>query len=220
LNQRYALYFLLSFFLLAVPACGVVRTTGKVVKTAGKVGWETAKITGKVAKTTGRAAWVTGKAAGRGVRGVVYMARGRQIIRLEKDGNSFYVYVKVNKKAVGRFLVDTGASDMQISQAMATLGKQAFEDRKCRIPMGDPALRADLHKLKKVTGPTGTPRFVADSDAAGHADRAWAKFLAANAAAGPAEEYAYHQITAKDLRDRGHQMINTTNGFGRMQGAM
>ena len=119
MNQRYALYFLLSFFLLAVPACGVVRTTGKVVKTAGKVGWETAKITGKVAKTTGRAAWVTGKAAGRGVRGVVYMARGRQIIRLEKDGNSFYVYVKVNKKAVGRFLVDTGASDMQISQAMA-----------------------------------------------------------------------------------------------------
>lgn len=69
--------------------------------------------------------------------------------------------------------------------AMATLGKQAFEDRKCRIPMGDPALRADLHKLKKVTGPTGTPRFVADADATGHADRAWAKFLAANAAAAP-----------------------------------
>lgn len=73
--------------------------------------------------------------------------------------------------------------------ALATLGKQAFEDRKTRIPMGDPALRADLHKLKKVVGPTGTPRFVADSDSAGHADRAWAKFLAANAAAmsaGPA----------------------------------
>lgn len=64
---------------------------------------------------------------------------------------------------------------------MATLGKEAFEDRKCRIPMGDKELRADLHKLKKITGPTGTPRFVADSDASGHADRAWAKFLAANA---------------------------------------
>lgn len=67
---------------------------------------------------------------------------------------------------------------------MATLGKQSFEDRKCRIPLGDNELRADLHKLKKITGPTGTPRFVADSDASGHADRAWAKFLAANAAAG------------------------------------
>lgn len=67
---------------------------------------------------------------------------------------------------------------------LATLGKESFEDRKCRIPMGDTFLRADLHKLKKVTGPTGTPRFVADSDSSGHADRAWAKFLAANAAAG------------------------------------
>ena len=65
---------------------------------------------------------------------------------------------------------------------MATLGKESFEDRKQRIPLGDGPLRADLHKLQKVTGPTGTPRFVADSDSAGHADRAWANFLACNAA--------------------------------------
>lgn len=65
---------------------------------------------------------------------------------------------------------------------LATLGKQAFEDRKCRIPMGDAALRADLHKLRKETSATGTPRFVADSDSNGHADRAWACFLAKNAA--------------------------------------
>jgi len=70
-------------------------------------------------------------------------------------------------------------------QIMATLGKQQFEDRRCRIPMGDTTLRADLHKLQKVVGPTGTPRFVAERDSAGHADRAWAKFLAANAAANP-----------------------------------
>jgi phage FluMu gp28-like protein len=68
---------------------------------------------------------------------------------------------------------------------MATLGKQQFEDRKCRIAMGDKELRADLHKLKKITGPTGAPRFVAESDSQGHADRTWAKFLAANAAASP-----------------------------------
>ena len=34
---------------------------------------------------------------------------------------------------------------------LATLGKEQFEDRRCRIPMGDMALRADLHKLKKMT---------------------------------------------------------------------
>lgn len=61
---------------------------------------------------------------------------------------------------------------------LATTGKQAFEDKRLRIPMGDTALRADLHKLKKVTSPTGTPRFIAESDNSGHADRAWALFLA------------------------------------------
>lgn len=65
---------------------------------------------------------------------------------------------------------------------LATQGKEAFEDKKIRIPLGDRDLRADLHKLQKVTSPTGTPRFVAGSDSAGHADRTWALFLALNAA--------------------------------------
>lgn len=69
-------------------------------------------------------------------------------------------------------------------QTLATHGKEAFEDRKLRIPEGRADLRADLHKLKKVTSPTGAPRFIADSDSAGHADRAWACFLALNAAHG------------------------------------
>ena len=68
---------------------------------------------------------------------------------------------------------------------LATQGKEAFEDRKIRIPEGNNALRADLHKLQKVTSATGAPRFVADSDSAGHADRTWACFLAINAAATP-----------------------------------
>lgn len=80
---------------------------------------------------------------------------------------------------------------------LATTGRQAFEDRKIRIPEGDPEVRADLHKLKKVTGPTGTPRFVADSDGAGHADRAWACFLALNAANTGAETFDYHRVSAK-----------------------
>ncbi|MCL2345147.1 MAG: terminase family protein [Desulfobulbus sp.] len=65
---------------------------------------------------------------------------------------------------------------------LATLGREAFEDRTIRIPLGDAALRSDLHKLQKVTSPTGAPRFVAEADANGHADRAWACFLALNAA--------------------------------------
>lgn len=75
-------------------------------------------------------------------------------------------------------------------QMLATGAKQQFEDRRLRIPAGDTKLRADLHKLKKITSETGAPRFVADSDAEGHADRAWSCFLAlqaASEAAGPIE---------------------------------
>ena len=63
-----------------------------------------------------------------------------------------------------------GATRMNV--ALTT--KQRFEDRKVRIPSGDPVLRSDLHKIKKITSETGMPRLVADRDALGHADRFWA----------------------------------------------
>lgn len=66
---------------------------------------------------------------------------------------------------------------------MATAGKQRFEDRTVRIPAGQIAYRSDLHKLRKIVGPTGTPRFVAERDD-DHADRTWAQFLAITAAEG------------------------------------
>ena len=66
--------------------------------------------------------------------------------------------------------------------ALAQIGRQRFEDRRIRIPADDPALRADLHKLKKVNSETGAPRLVADRDGEGHADRLWACFLALGAA--------------------------------------
>jgi len=80
---------------------------------------------------------------------------------------------------------------------LATVGKEAFEDRRVRIPMGDNAIRADLHKLRRVVGPTGTPRFVAESDSSGHADRAWACFLALSAAERPAAPIEYTRAPAK-----------------------
>lgn len=80
---------------------------------------------------------------------------------------------------------------------LATVGKQAFEDRRLRIPQGVQALRSDLHKLQKVSGPTGAPRFVAESDDAGHADRTWALFLALSAASSPKIEYGYTPATQR-----------------------
>ena len=66
--------------------------------------------------------------------------------------------------------------------ALATVIRDAFEDRRVRIPIGDPELRRDLHKVQRVTSATGAPRFVAERDGAGHADRFWALALALSAA--------------------------------------
>jgi phage FluMu gp28-like protein len=86
---------------------------------------------------------------------------------------------------------------------LATLGKTAFEDRKIRI-RATPIVRADLHKLRKVSSPTGAPRFLADADASGHADRTWAMFLALNAASTAADSgpYAYQSVPAAGERCR------------------
>ena len=79
-------------------------------------------------------------------------------------------------------------------QALATQGKERFEDRTVRIPEGDPKLRKDLHSLRKLVTPAGNVRFDADRDADGHADRAWALFLAIEAASTGATEYAFESV--------------------------
>ncbi|MCB9747507.1 MAG: retroviral-like aspartic protease family protein [Candidatus Omnitrophica bacterium] len=102
-----------------LTGCGALRTTGRTAKTIGKVGWKTAKVTGKVAYKTGEVAYKTGKVTSKVVRTAVYMAKGKQIIPLEKYGNSLYTTVKINKKAKAKLLIDTGASKTQISRALA-----------------------------------------------------------------------------------------------------
>ncbi|MFO1417262.1 MAG: terminase family protein [Methylotetracoccus sp.] len=100
-------------------------------------------------------------------------------------------------------------------QALAIAGKEAFEDRKIRVPKGDQALRADLHKLKKVQTATGAPRFLADSDEAGHADRAWACFLACYAAGSPVAPIEYQTIPNKV--ERWNESRRPTDGGVRIQ---
>lgn len=90
---------------------------------------------------------------------------------------------------------------------MATIGKNAFEDRRIRIPQGDTLLREDLHKLKKVTGATGQPRFVAENDNSGHADRTWACFLALLAA----KEAVLTPVMASSRKPR--QSVQLTKGY-------
>jgi phage FluMu gp28-like protein len=89
---------------------------------------------------------------------------------------------------------------VQFSQAsklrMASASKRAFEDRRVRIPSGHDDLRNDLHKIKREPGTGETPRFTADRDAGGHADRAWSMFLALDAAMAPRQAAAGATVAA------------------------
>jgi phage FluMu gp28-like protein len=99
---------------------------------------------------------------------------------------------------------------------MATELKEAFQDRRARIPAGDPVLRADLHAIQKVVGQTGVPRLVADGETDGHADRFWAGALAVSAARTAYQPYAYHPVPkAQALEDRDFRI---TAGFGASKG--
>jgi phage FluMu gp28-like protein len=96
------------------------------------------------------------------------------------------------QRAYGTSRVEGVLMNGAVQLRLATLGKERFQDRSVRIPAGRPALRADLHKLRKEVGATGVPRFVADRDANGHADRAWAAFLGLGAADRPVQPIEHH----------------------------
>ena len=66
---------------------------------------------------------------------------------------------------------------------------QTFQDRGVRIP-GDPAIREDLHKVRKTVTAAGNVRLEAEADETGHADRFWALALAIHAAKAPVATFA------------------------------
>jgi len=131
------------------------------------------------------------------------------------------------QRRYGEYLVEgvlfTGPSKLHL----ATVGKQGFEDKKERIPLGDRDVRADLHSLKKIVTPAGNARFDAERSEGGHADRAWAKFLASYARSTPYQPYSYEAVrpgsrigrNGDDLEDD-FRDVKATTGFRSRDGAM
>lgn len=123
------------------------------------------------------------------------------------------------KRRYGEHRVDgvlfTSATKLALAQGL----KQGFEDRTEAIPSGDPVLRADLHSVKSVVGPTGVRRLVADGDTDGHADRFWASALATAGAATDYQPYAYQPVAAPGRDDDPHaRPVRTTGGFAARRG--
>lgn len=101
---------------------------------------------------------------------------------------------------------------------LATALKEGMEDRTFLIPEGNPTLRADLHSIKSVTGPTGIRRLVADGDTDGHADRFWAGALCASAAETGYQPYLYRPVPPGGGRDV-QRPVKITAGFRAHKGA-
>ncbi|MFA5260388.1 MAG: retropepsin-like aspartic protease [Candidatus Omnitrophota bacterium] len=94
-----------------LTGCTVVKATGKVASVVGKAGYHTARVAGKTVV-------VVGKASGGAAKTAVHVARGNQVVPLERRGG-LVAEVTVNRRTKARFLVDTGAEQMQISQSLA-----------------------------------------------------------------------------------------------------
>lgn len=86
--------------------------------------------------------------------------------------------------AFGAHRIEAVNFTAQIKEVLAWPLKGRMEDRTIRIP-SDPVMRADLRKVQKVVTGTGAVRFLAESEADGHADRFWALALAIHAASEP-----------------------------------
>ncbi|MAY75232.1 MAG: terminase, partial [Phycisphaerae bacterium] len=100
---------------------------------------------------------------------------------------------------------------------MATSFKEAFQDRRVLVPAGDPKLRADLHSIKSVAGPTGIRRLVSDGETDGHADRFWAGALAVSSAETEYQPYAYRPVPPGGGKDV-NRPIKQTAGFRSQKG--
>lgn len=99
--------------------------------------------------------------------------------------------------------------------SVATAARDAFEQGLIRIP-DEAGLMADIRKIKRVAGPTGAPRLVAGRDATGHADRAWALFLAI-AAAGDNAHQDYRYIPVRP--DQTTRQVRLTSGLRARRGS-
>ncbi len=104
------------------------------------------------------------------------------------------------KRKHGEYRVEGVLFTLPSKLVLATEIKQIFEDRKIRIPLGDGDLRNDLHKVQRITSETGAPRFVAERDGAGHADRFWGLALAIHAASNPAAPIQFEAAPTKHDR--------------------
>ena len=120
-------HLLVIIFILNVAGCSFLEASGEAVGVVGKAGWSAGKAVGGAVYTgssmAGQTANQTNKTLvrddGKAKASTVSMEGRRIKVPLERDGKSFFVRLKLNKTTSARFMLDTGASAVQVSKAMA-----------------------------------------------------------------------------------------------------
>ena len=125
---------IICIYPIVLCSCAVVEFTGKTVEMTGRVVRTGVKTTGTIVTTTGKIANSSGKVGAAGIR----YAIGKRVIPLDRIGNSFYTIVKLNGRYNARLLVDTGATNVQISDRLArTMGIDTRHSRQVRCTLAD-----------------------------------------------------------------------------------
>jgi clan AA aspartic protease (TIGR02281 family) len=153
-------YFLIIIFVLGFAGCSFLEATGEALGVVGKAGWTATKTVGGAVYTgtsmAGQTANQTNKTMtrdpGKPKVSTVSMDGSRVVVPLERDGKSFFVRLKLNNTASARFMLDTGASAMQVSRAMAKklkLGTQGAQRVPVMLASGG-YVRGHLVDIKEV----------------------------------------------------------------------
>ncbi|MFC1621307.1 TIGR02281 family clan AA aspartic protease [Candidatus Omnitrophota bacterium] len=101
-----------SFFVFLLSGCSTLKVAGKTLGVASRATFATAKTVGKVA-------FNTAKLTGKGIKTVVNMTVGKEVVKLEKKCNTLYVDTVLNRKLKTKLILDTGCSNTQISSDIA-----------------------------------------------------------------------------------------------------
>lgn len=123
-------------------SCRLLWLAGDVVELTGKVVVTSVKTTAVIVQTTAKLTGAT----------VSYFA-GKRKVRLERDGGSCYVAARINRRHKARLLLDTGATSVQISPALARrLGIDLDRADRVRCTLADGSVTtagvATLHEVR------------------------------------------------------------------------
>ena len=117
--------------------------------------------------------------------------------RCAVDSTGLGAQLAEEASAFGRGRVEPVVFTGAVKEDLALTLRRAFEDRALRIP-ASPAIREDIHSVRRTVTSAGNLRFEAARTGRGHADRFWALALAVHAATPPRTvPVAYESLRAR-----------------------